>query len=116
MDDIPLRDYFESRLQAHAEVHAQEALARAEAAKRIDARLEQLNELRAEVLTDRNRLVNRELFDARREAVDTRIDTLHDQITEWRGRDKGLSLFASVVVGGVAFVATVLAIYFAIAG
>jgi trehalose-6-phosphatase len=125
MSDIPLQEHLEALtrervnridglFRAHKAVHLQEAITRDEAARRIDARLEQLNELRAEVLTDRNRLVSREAFDARAEAVDVRIDALHDQITEWKGREMGLSLSASVLVAGIGLVSTVLAIYFAL--
>lgn len=125
MGDIPLREHIEeltreriSRIEgllaAHDAVHVQEAVARNEASRRMDARMEQLNELRSEVLTDRNRLVSSEAFEARLEAIDIRIDALHDQITEWKGREKGLSVSASILLAAVGFVSTVLAIYFAV--
>ena len=126
-DGVPIKEHFEVRFDAHEQVHAQEAMARQEAKERIDSRLRDLNELRAEVLTDRNRLVNQDVFNARIEALQKeintkddsmgrRVDLLHDQITEWKGRNKGLSLAASMVVSGVAFISTVLAIYFALSG
>lgn len=119
MEQVPPLEHLEAlareRIGAHQAVHEQEARAREEAARRIDARLEQLNELRSEVLTDRARLVSMEAFNAKIEAVNVRIDALSDQITEWRGREKGLSLSASLVVGAVGLVATLVAVYFALA-
>lgn len=90
-DQVPLSDHLEAlaemralrvqdALDAHFAVHTEEARARSEAAKRIDARLEMLNELRSEVLSDRALLVNREFFDATTKATDERIDALHDLI------------------------------------
>jgi hypothetical protein len=124
-EDVPLRDHLEAttairlehlqeRWSAHEAVHDQEAQTRDESARRIDQRLEQLNELRSEVLTDRERLVNRDVFDARAATVDARIDALKEQIIEWRGREKGLSLSASLLVGAVGFIATLVAVYFAL--
>ena len=117
---VPLQEFLdrltEAAHDAHKSVHAQEAIARDEAAKRIDARLEQLNELRSEVITDRGRFVNREAFDAKLEAIDARINALHDQITEWKGRGQGLSMTASLVVGAVGLVGALVALYFAFAG
>lgn len=119
MEQVPPLEHLEAlareRIDAHRNVHRQEAIARDEANKRTEYRLAQLNELRAEVLTDRSRFVNREVFDAKIQSIDIRIDALHDQITEWRGRGQGLSFSASVVVGFVGFASTVLAIYFALA-
>lgn len=123
--EVPFRDHFnelsEERLRrfsdlwvAHMRVHDQEAVSRAESARRIDARLEALNELRSEVITDRSRLVSREVFDARVESVNSRLDVLQEQIAEWRGQGKGVSLVTTAIVGVVGFVATVLAIYFAL--
>lgn len=119
MEQVPPLEHLEAlareRISAHQAVHEQEAQAREEAARRIDARLEQLNELRSEVLTDRSRLVSVEAFNAKIEAVNVRIDALHDQITEWKGRGQGLSLSASIVIGAVGFVATLIAVYLAFA-
>lgn len=119
MEQVPPLQHLEAlareRIDAHEKMHQQESIARDEAARRIDARLEQLNELRSEVLTDRARLVSVEAFNAKIEAVNVRIDALNDQITEWRGRNQGLSMSASILIGFAGFVATVLAIYFALA-
>lgn len=125
--EVPLQEHLEAlaeeRLghakdlfEAHKAVHEQEAIARIEAAKRVDSRLEQLNELRSEVITDRARFVSRETFEAEMRAKDERINALHDQITEWKGREKGLSLSASFIVGAIGFASTALAIYFALSG
>jgi trehalose-6-phosphatase len=97
---------YTERWEAHKAVHTQEAESRLRQADTIEGRLQALNELRAEVVSDRGLLVRRETLDAKLEAIDTRIDALHDQHVEWRGREKGLLL----IVGGAAFVSTIMAI------
>ena len=101
---------YQERWEAHEAVHVQASLTVTESAKRIDARLEGLNELRSEVVKDRGLLVTRETLDAKLESIDTRINAVHDVITEWRGREKGLLL----IVGGAAFVSTIVAIWSAL--
>ena len=116
-----LEQLLTERWQAHQAVHVQEEETRRETAGKIDVRLEGLNELRREVIADRALFVSREAFDAREDMIDDRLATrkeqfdsrialLHDQITEWRGREKGLLL----LVGGAAFVSTLIAIYSAL--
>lgn len=114
-EPVPLKEHVEALLAAHGAVHEQEGIARVEAATRIDARLEGLNELRTEVLTDRNRFVSKEAFDAKMEALEGTMSRMNEQIVSWKGQGKGLSQFASIVVGAAAFIATILAIYFALA-
>jgi hypothetical protein len=110
LDEVDRR--YQERWEAHQAVHSQEGESRGRQADALEARLQALNELRSEVVADRGLLVRRETLDAKLEALDTRIDALHDQIVEWRGREKGLLL----IVGGAAFIATILAIYSAVAG
>lgn len=129
MEQVPPLEHLEAlareRITAHENVHKQEALAREEAARRVDARLEQLNELRSEVLTDRSRLVTQDAHNADIKAVyakldaeiskaNTRIDGVDGQLAERRGRDQGLSLGWSIFVGAVGLVATLTAVYLAV--
>jgi hypothetical protein len=124
-DEVPLRQYLErvvaesdlrlsELVRAHERVHNQEEKTRDSLHAGIDSRLHEMNRLRDEVIADRSLFVSRETFEARANALDARIDALHDQVIEWRGREKGLSLTASMIVGAVGFVATILAIYFAL--
>jgi hypothetical protein len=106
---------FDAIFDAHHHVHAQEEKTRDGMHAAIDSRLQELNRLRGEVIADRALFVTRDAFEAKADALDKRIDTLHDQIIEWKGREKGLSLTASFIVGGVGLIATILAIYFALA-
>jgi hypothetical protein len=106
---------YQQRWEAHEAVHEQESEVRSESAKRIDARLEGLNELRQEVLADRNLFMSREAFDAKHEALVSRVDSNEKMLDQWQGRGQGLSMTASLVVGAVVFISTALSIYFALA-
>ena len=67
-DWVSLREYIErltdQRWTAHQAVHDHEQRALAQAREVVDGRLANLNELRADVITDRGRFVSREVYDA----------------------------------------------------
>jgi hypothetical protein len=116
---------YQQRWEAHEAVHEQESEVRSESAKRIDARLEGLNQLRQEVLADRNLFMSREAYDAKHEALiaridaveessNARLDTVEKTHDQWQGQRQGLSMTASLVVGVVVFISTALSIYLAV--
>jgi hypothetical protein len=92
-----LRQHIDERLDRFEDAldHRFEArdMAIVEAQKVIETRLLALNELRREVTTDRGQLVQRQVFDARMEAMDLRVRSLES----YRARAIGV---ASVLVLG----------------
>jgi hypothetical protein len=79
-NDVSLREYIEKVESGHWEAHDREheSLANAMRVARdvVEGRLERLNELRTEVLTDRTQFIRRDVFEAYREAVEKRFRSL----------------------------------------
>jgi len=77
----------------------------AEAARDVQRRLEGLNELRQEVTEDRGLLVQRNVFDAKLDAMDLRLGA----IETWRNRALGVITMLALGSGGIgAFVGWIL--------
>ncbi len=62
-DEISLRDYIEAILDSHDRAHAAEHKAVELAAQEMERRVEGLNQLRQDVITDRGQFVRRDLLD-----------------------------------------------------
>lgn len=114
---VSLREHIEAvlaeRWQAHDREHAdisealtlaREASERAlvEARVEINARLDKLNELRSEVLTDRSEYVRREVFDQGAAIRDQRLDVLENWRSKATGASVVLVLFAGTIGAAIA--------------
>ena len=86
-NDVPLRQYIEALI-------AERDKAVKEAMRQMEIRLQGLNELRADVVKDRNLLLTRERFDTEHSALEGRVAGLEN----WRGK-------AALVMGAVATIA-----------
>jgi hypothetical protein len=77
MDEVSLRDFIEARIDAMQralEVRTTE----------MDRRLEELNNLRNEVLIDRQRYLSRDVYDAGHQAITAKVDQIEDTANERR--------------------------------
>ena len=78
-DGVPLQQHIEGMMRdwqkAHESVHEVERLAIKEAKSQQDRRLEGLNELRSEVVTDRSEFVRRDVLEAKQDAMAKDIRT-----------------------------------------
>ncbi len=82
-DDVSLRDYIERLFVEHQRAHTVEFAsteeARREAQADVQRRLEGLNELRNEVLKDRNQFLRADVYDQRHEVLANRLEVLERQ-------------------------------------
>lgn len=85
-----LEAVFHSFEKAHARIHELEQDALKLQANENERRLEGLNQLRQDVLTDRGQFVRRELFDAERSAR----NLLVDRVGSLEGRFLGIGISA----------------------
>lgn len=83
-DDVSLREYLESRfagfgqrldayVNQHREMHEKLAEQVAQSAVSVDKRLEDMNALRAQIMSERGQFVTRDMMDQRSMAVDLRF-------------------------------------------
>ena len=75
-DDVSLREYIERILAGHDEKHRAEQQELNRAQDELERRLAELNQLRDEVLTDRQRFITREVHEAKHKELQTQIDDL----------------------------------------
>ena len=114
---VSLRDFFEARMRSleeatksHMEGHEREHRALADAltlqAKEIERRLEGLNELRQQVVTDRGDFARRDMLDQRFKTVDSDRVMLRDRLGALEGRFLGIGL-AATALSAIAVVVSV---------
>lgn len=89
-DYVTLREYIERLFHDYAEAHQREHALTERAMERarevVDARLEGMNELRNQLLSERGTYVRRELFDGQMEAQSRRIEQLERGESNLQGR------------------------------
>jgi len=92
-DTVPLREYIEALI-------AERDKAVTEAMRQMEQRLQGLNELRSDVVKDRNLLLTRERFDTEHGGLEARVNSLEN----WRGKALGfgtLLAFLAAAVGAL---------------
>ncbi len=94
--EISLKDYFDERWKAHAEVHVALKESIVLAREELNSRLEKLNELRAEVTKDRIEYARKDSIDSKidsmTKAIDIRFESLEKKITSlelWKEGSQG---------------------------
>ena len=99
-----LREQYE---KAHALVHTQEQRARELAFTEINRRLDDMNELRNQIGTERGLYLTRELYDREHkslaESMDARLKILETNKSNLEGRMWAIGAIISVVVVGLQF-------------
>ncbi len=103
MTDIPLRDYIEQRWKTHKREHAQERAALLDARANIDRRLEGMNELRAQISSERGEYLTRTEYEAKHEALIARINALEQARSNVEGRMWALGGIVVVIQVALAF-------------
>ena len=96
---VPLREYIEALI-------AERDKAMKEALRQLEMRLAELNQLRAEVTEDRNRLVSRESYDTEHGALEERVNVVREQLSArlnviekdeaWVGRGSSLTVLGEL--------------------
>jgi allophanate hydrolase subunit 1 len=83
-DDVSLREHLEAILDSHDRAHAAEHKAVELAALGLERRLEGLNELRSEVVTDRSLYVSVVYYEAKHQALVDRLERIAADLEERR--------------------------------
>ena len=92
MDEVSLRDYLEKLIIAyqnsHADVHKAEREAGKKAKEDNDIRMKQLNDLRQEVVYDRNLFVHKEAIEERLLRIEAQVQESADNLLVIRSKSR----------------------------
>ena len=92
MDEVSLRDYLEKLITAyqnsHADVHKTEREAGKKAKEDNDIRMKQLNDLRQEVVRDRNLFVHKEAIEERLSRIEAQVQESADHLLVIRSKSR----------------------------
>jgi hypothetical protein len=109
MSDVSLKDYIESRLTQERELRETQVRDRnsaLEAAKvEVDRRLEEMNNLRAQISSERQQFLSREVFDRAHGPLEDRVRILENFKANIDGRFlamAGLLIFIQVALAAIA--------------
>jgi len=111
MTDVPLREHLEGRWAAHMREHEQMLLALGTARDEVNRRLEEMNELRAQITTERGEFLLRKEYEGKHEALLERIGAQERARANLEGRmwaigavvvviQLGLAILPHIVTGG----------------
>lgn len=108
MEEVSLKEFIERVLSERekAQVATFNAALREamQKATEIERRLEALNELRKEVLTDRNQFVNRNELNIRLKSLEDKVDSLR----QWQSKIVGYGGGAMAIVGVVSTIVSII--------
>jgi len=102
MDEISIKEYFESQLRIYKAAHEHEhellnqniTLAR----DALNVRLEHMNEFRAQTLSERSEFVNKDKFDTAHRFLVDRVVELEQQLASFKGRILGIGSAVAVML------------------